>query len=131
MSNIEVTLGNALFGFKIDSIDKLHNMLMDTCEIRTGSRLIKFENDDGTIVIDYLDPYCNRQRIQFEEEMFVDARIGGRNRHGKRVAYVHEAEVLVITIDLKDIEEGMDSSPFFEAIIDDDKIFNITKYIRM
>lgn len=121
-------INNLLTDIVIDDVETLQRLLEDTCVIGGVTRLISFDNKDGYVTIRTLNQECNEVRIQFRTELFSSAKLGGRNRHGKQVVYVSQAELLTIQIELKKNED--DELVLFEAIIDPDKIGNIVEFIR-
>lgn len=129
-------LNNVLFSFKITSLEELKELLEEVCIIGGGSRLNSFDIKDEKCLIVYLDDECVEKRFYFDinKDKFVEAMINGRNRHGKRVNYVSEAEVISVnmTYEIKDEfdENWVSHILTFSAVIDEIKVGNITRFIK-
>lgn len=125
-------INNILFGFIIDDINELYELIDSVCFIGGVTRLISFDIKDDYTTIRSLNEECVETRYQFLTKNFISAKIGGRNRHGKQVAYVNEANILTIkmVVDEEDFEKP-DTHVTVEAIIDEDKVWRIVDFIKM
>jgi len=126
-------LQNLLFGFKIDSIYELLDLIETVCIVGGHNKLIRFIIDDEKKIatIDFLNPACVETRYQIPIDKFVNAKIEGRNRHGHRVSYVKDASVLSVKMDVIHSDDpDVDAFYHFEVDIDDAKIFMIEHFIK-
>lgn len=126
-------INSLLFGFRIDDINILHELITGVCHVGGVTRLISFDIKDDYTTIRYLNPVCEEERLQFRTDSFIDAKINGRNRHGKQVSYVKEAQILAIQIFLEDTIENLENGVehTVEAIIDEDKVWRISDFIKL
>lgn len=126
-------INSLLFGFRIDDINVLHELITGVCYVGGATRLISFDIKDDYTTIRYLNPVCEEERLQFRTDSFIDAKIDGRNRHGKQVSYVNEAQILAIKIFLEDTIENLENGVehTVEAIIDENKVWRISDFIKL
>lgn len=130
------SLDNLLFGFKITDINELYDLIDTVCIVGGFNKLISFDIKEDFTTIKMLDQACKEQRQQFKTVNFVEAKIDGRNRNGRRVSYVKEASVLAVKVKLvAEYEENSQENDLyvdftFDVDIDEYKVDNIVKFVR-